>query len=243
MQSRSLVTALVAVVLAALAAGCLLPTDSLRGTVSIDFNFHHTDNGWEPGFANFPPGWEEDMQLEAGHEPLPEELEIAGSGLYIAGTNHSDDLFMFWKVRHTGLPASRRFRVHFEVEFATEAPSGCAGIGGAPGESVFVKAGATPEEPQAVVVGEDEQAYYVMNIDKGNQAAEGADARILGHVGNAASDCTDLTWQLKLLTEHGEFEAVSGPGGELWLFVGTDSGFEGRTRLYYTRFRALFEPL
>lgn len=30
--------------------------------------------------------------------------------------------------------------------------------------------------------------------------------------------------------------------GELWLFVGTDSGFEGRTDVYYDRVEVTFEP-
>jgi hypothetical protein len=31
--------------------------------------------------------------------------------------------------------------------------------------------------------------------------------------------------------------------GRAWLFVGTDSGFESRSAVYYTRFMALFEPM
>jgi hypothetical protein len=33
---------------------------------------------------------------------------------------------------------------------------------------------------------------------------------------------------------------TSGGSGAAWLLVGTDSGFEGSTRLYYTRFAAAF---
>jgi len=231
------------VTFAGLLTGCSLPTDRASHSITVMFNFRAGDHGWEPGFANFPPGWEDAMDLEAGLEPLPDELDDGGSGLYIAGTNHSDDLFMFWKARYTDLEPSRRYRVRFDVEFATEAPSNCVGIGGAPGESVFVKVGASVEEPVAEVVGEGEEAYYHMNIDKGNQAQEGGDARIVGHVGNTISGCTELRWELKALSEHGAFEVEADAAGGVWLFVGTDSGFEGRTRLYYTRFQAIFEPL
>jgi hypothetical protein len=41
----------------------------------------------------------EDMQLEAGIRPLPAELGIEGTGYYLQGMNHSDDLFMFLKRR------------------------------------------------------------------------------------------------------------------------------------------------
>ncbi len=45
-----------------------------------------------------------------------------------------------------------------------------SGIGGSPGESVYVKAGATTEEPLII---EDSDGWLRMNIDKGNQAGEG----------------------------------------------------------------------
>ena len=225
-----------------LVAGCL-PSDTFSGQRSIEYNFRTTDHDWEPGFANFHPDQEESLDLVAGHEPLPGSLNDPGSGLFIAGTNHPDDLFMFWKGRYGELQEGRRYRVEFFVEFVTEAPSGCAGIGGAPGESVYLKAGATAQEPTPLVEGEGEEAYVVMNIDKGNQAVEGTDARILGHIGNSASECTDLVWEFKILEGHEPFEVVADGQGAVWLFVGTDSGFEGRTRLYYTRFRATFHPL
>ena len=31
--------------------------------------------------------------------------------------------------------------------------------------------------------------------------------------------------------------------GRAWLFDGTDSGFESRSAVYYTRFTAFFEPM
>lgn len=36
-------------------------------------------------------------------------------------------------------------------------------------------------------------------------------------------------------------QAEADDEGRIWLIVGTDSGFEGRTELYYTRYRATFE--
>ena len=238
---RALVTALVA----GTAASCSdLPTELTPGARAFEHNLRIGAPGWEAGFANYRPDMGDDMELEAGHEPLPEALDEDGSmGLYIAGTNRSDDLFMFWKDRVDGLDPFTPYRVEFEVEFATEAPSGCVGNGGPPGESVYVKAGATLVEPEAVVGHEMGDEYYVMNIDKGNQAQEGADAKILGHVGNTASECTDWEWELKQLEGHSPIEIETDAEGAAWLIIGTDSGFEGRTRLYYTWLRVVFEPI
>lgn len=222
--------------------GCSFPIDTLTESLSVELNFQSGDHGWVPGFSDFHPDQEEGMDLVAGLEPLPESLGEVGTGLFTAGTNHSDDLFMFWKRQQSDFTPGMRLRVRFMVQFATEAPTGCAGVGGAPGESVFVKAGATAEEPTAVLL-EENGPYWSMNIDTGNQAQGGVDATVLGHVGNQGSDCTDPVWELKTLEEHGTFETTVGPSGSLWLFFGTDSGFEGRTRLYFTRFRAVFEAL
>ena len=58
------------------------------------------------------------------------------------------------------------------IDLATNVPAGLVGIGGSPGESVFVKAGASTVEPLAE---EDGSRYLRMNIDKGNQANGGED--------------------------------------------------------------------
>lgn len=41
-----------------------------------------------------------------------------------------------------------------ELEIATRDPNGCAGVGGAPGEGVTVKAGASELEPESVMKAE-----------------------------------------------------------------------------------------
>ena len=79
------------------------------------------------------------------------------------------------------------YLARFNVEIATNVPSGCIGVGGAPGESVWVKAGATTVEPVAI----DQGGQLRMNIDKGNQSNGGANAVVLGNVANSRS-CDQL---------------------------------------------------
>lgn len=208
---------------------------------TFEFDFASEAQGWEAGFSDYPVGAEDQVEPESAHEPLPAEIDREGNGLYIAATNTPDDLFMFWKRQVTGLAANARYRVTLEVEFATEVPTGCVGIGGSPGESVFVKAGATAIEP--VPEAEDVSGidYYQMNIDKGEQAQGGEDAVVLGNIANTNTDCENPEWELKTLTQDNALEMTTASDGSAWLIVGTESGFEGRTELFYTRIAAEFE--
>ena len=209
---------------------------------TFDLDFTSSTHGWTAGFADYPVGRAEDLELRSGHEPLPEGVSRTGRGLFIAGTNLSDDLFMFWKGRVDGLEPNTRYGVDVEVEFATEAPSGCAGIGGAPGEAVYVKVGASTIKPERHVEQVGGRDYYRMNIDKSNQSSSGNDAVVIGNVGNTKSECTNRVWEMKTLRTDQPLEVTTDGNGGAWLMVGTDSGFEGRTRLYYTRYRANFNP-
>ncbi len=205
----------------------------------VDLDFTAESHGWESGFSDFRVGDEENMELAAGHEGLPEPLSDRGYGLHVGATNRSDDIFMYWTGRIDDLAPDTRYRLEFLVEFATSAPSNCVGVGGPPGEAVHLKVGATPIRPEPI----DDDGYYQMNIDKGNQLSSGSDAIRIGHVGNTVSECTDWIFEMKAVESEEVFEATTDSDGALWLIVGTDSGFEARTELYYTRYRATFREL
>lgn len=195
------------------------------------FDFAAGANGWQAGFADYPVGSEAFYELSAGVETLPPPLETL-KGFRLTGNNHSDDLFMFIKKRFTGLAPNSRYSLRFQVTFATNVPRGCAGIGGSPGESVTVKAGATATEPAAQ---DDGNGFYVMNIDKGNQSAGGGNAVVLGDFANS-EDCesADFDYELKTLdNSHAPFIVSTDAEGALWVFFGTDSGFEGTTTIYF----------
>jgi hypothetical protein len=233
------------VVGAILLAGCESLTIGNRTPVIHEFDLTTAAAAaaWTGGFADYPVGEEEMFELVAEPRVLPHEVERTGQGFHLAGTNRSDDLFMFMKRRVGGLRPNRVYRATFRVEFATEAPSGCVGVGGPPGEAVWVKAGATAEEPVPVVDQVGTTDYYAMNVDKGNQAVGGSDAVVLGDIANTNTDCLDWRWEMKTLqSERGELEVTADGQGRVWLLIGTDSGFESRTRLYYASVRAEFEP-
>jgi len=218
---------------AVLASGC---SDADR--LGFDFRFAQGTHGWVAGFADYPPAHEAIYMLEADYLPLPEPLDTSTNALYIAGVNRSDDLFMYYKGQ-AGLRPSTGYRVSFDVEIATSVPSGCVGVGGAPGESVYVKAGVSLVEPEGIL---DGAGSLRMNVDKGNQANGGENALVLGDMANSQSCGSEVPrWELKRLSGSA-LQITTDETGRVWLFVGTDSGFESLTQVYYTRFSARFDP-
>lgn len=206
----------------------------------FDFDFGAGQHGWVAGFADYPAGEEDKHELLAEHANLPAPLDESRRGVLLSGMNHSDDLFMFLKRRLTGLEPGTEYGIEISVEFATNAASGCIGVGGAQGESVVIKAGAAAVEPDTVV---SESGDVRLNLDKGNQLEAGADAIVLGDIANSSTDCFGAPYELKTL-ESGDQELVTttDAAGGLWLFVGSESGYEAKTALYYTRIRAQLTP-
>ncbi|HEV8292941.1 MAG TPA: hypothetical protein VGP94_13495, partial [Tepidisphaeraceae bacterium] len=152
--------------------------------IQRQFDFNRGARGWGAGFADYPAGSESSFELDSGIRKLPGRLaSTAKKGFFITGNNHSDDLFMFLKKRlgpADGIKAGQTYRVSFDIAFASAAPEDCAGIGGSPGNSVFLKAGADQREPKAVVV----DGTRTMNVDKGNQGEGGKAASVAGDISN-----------------------------------------------------------
>jgi hypothetical protein len=204
--------------------------------IMYSFGFQTSQNGWSGGFCDYPAADVGDYDLIFARRTLPGSLDPTRWGLYMSGANYSDDLFMYVRRRITGLRPCATYRVYFNIEIATNAPSGCIGIGDSPGEGVCVKAGASTIKPISIL----EEGWYRMNVDKGNQYEPGANAVILGNIANTNTDCDNPRWLYKTLDSGWSFVRVRTDSyGNLWLFVGTDSGFEGVTSLYYTRITAL----
>ncbi len=193
----------------------------------FSYSFENDMNGWIADFADYPVGEEQFYELNSGHDTLPNPLDGSQGALMITGNNHSDDLFMFIKRKVTGFLPHQQLRITFQVEFASDAPNGSIGVGGSPAESVYVKVGASGIEPEKITDGND----YRMNIDKGNQSNGGTDMIAIGNVANG-----DTKFIYRLVNRNNADSPVSvtaNEDGEVWLILGTDSGFEATTTLYY----------
>ena len=233
------------------AGGCGIfdgPPSGDTEPLTLTFDFRSGLQGWEGGVSDYPVGQEANLEFDFGLREFPSETGIAGNGLWITSRNTPDDLFTFVKCRldrADGVTPGTAYRVAYEILVASNAPSGCAGVGGSPGDSVYLKAGASPTEPQAVLA--DGEAYYRLNVDKGDQAEGGAAASVVSTIANGVP--CDLIPSLEtapsvlLFRAHThETPVTAGDDGELWLLLGTDSGFEWVTAMYYLRIDVTLTP-
>lgn len=220
-------------------------TDADDGTVVVTSEFVGGSDGWASDIADYTDETRpDDVLSETGVSPPG--LDAGDDMFHVAVSNPSDDIFLYLR-RHVtmdaGLVADMAYRVDVDVRFASNAPSGCAGIGGAPGESVWMKAGAASSEP--VPVSRDGDVR--LGVDKGGQSQAGSDAVVLGTIENGIpceEALEDGAPPYALVTLSGSMprSVSTGHDGTLWLFVGTDSGFEGRTSVYYDRVDVTLTP-
>jgi hypothetical protein len=194
--------------------------------LQLAYNFERSDMDFEAVFADFPVGKKTEWEIGESWTELPDPL-YSRKGIRLAGVNHSDDLAMLIKKPIGGLRPNTRYRVELDVELASNVPFDCIGVGGAPGEGVTVKLGASTIEPVADQVIEGGTAMWRLNIDYGQQQQGGSDARNVGHI-----------------AVHGQlpFYRWSDAEGRLWVFAGVDSGFEGRSEVYFSTLRVRLDP-
>ncbi len=189
------------------------------------------DNGWTAGFSDFNTlSNPSQMALDSGIRPLPAELGQT-VGYMLTGNNLSSDLFMYLKKNvgaGNGVAPNTTYRADFTVTFGSEVPAGLFGGGGPPAESVSLKVGGGATKPTTV---SPQPNDIRLNVDKGNQRNGGSYATVIGDIANGRAD-TD-PGEYVSVTRTGSHEVTSDAQGNLWLLVGTDSGFTGRTTLYY----------
>jgi len=202
-----------------------------------DFSNH--SDGWEGDFADLPVNDSIIYELGFAHLPLPAPLDASQNALMLRGANRSDDLFMYITKKFEGFVPNKAYNLSLSVKMASDAPWGFVGIGGAPAESVYLKAGLVNKKPAREIAFDQgfSEGYYVMNIDKGNQSQSGNDMKVLGDIGFEGEPVYTL---IERNNNTVNIAAKSNAKGELWVIIGTDSGFEGTTKLYYSDIQLFF---
>ncbi len=221
-------------------AVALLVIVGLMGGVHevLEYDFSEGEHGWAPGWVDLPADHDPVFyRLESNWSNLPAKVGDA-KAIFISSDNHADDVFMFLKKQLTGLGGECTYAITFEIEFASKYPEGSIGIGGSPADSVYIKGGAAKQEPVPIV---DTEGWLRLSVDKGTQSQGGEHAVVLGTIAKPDDGTDDYV----LINRHNRDEplvARTDADGGLWVFVGTDSAFEGYTALYYTNVRILLEP-
>lgn len=210
------------------------------------FSFERGTLGFEALFADRPPGQDAFYELDYAYEALPAPL-AARRGVRLSGNNHSDDLAMLVKREVGGLMPDTLYKLEMEMEIASNVPTGCVGVGGSPGEGVYLKLGATTHEPMASSSQQPgDNGWLRLNFDYGGQSQSGEQAKVVGILSNSTScDAGGVApWELKTMGTRGQnLRARSDGEGALWIVAGSDSAFEGRTDWYLTALRLRLEPI
>lgn len=207
---------------------------TVDASVTRTFDFANGRQGFKALFSDYS-SLTTDVKPTGGLRTIPSSAG-GGTGFLLGGTNRSDDMLMFITrqlTRADGISADTSYTISFKIELASNAPSNAIGIGGSPGESVFLKAGATTDTPKVRLDRTD--TTFRANFDHGQQAQSGTDMSSAGNIATGV-ELGDNQTQVpyKLLTfEHTHTASVrSDPKGNLHVVVGTESGFEGRTEVY-----------
>lgn len=209
-------------------------------TITVTFDFSEGAQGWVAGVSDYSVDQEEIIEFESGIQELPDEIDGDASGFYVSSQNRSDDLFVYLKRRigaqitsDTQLEPDTTYRLNYTITLASNAQSGCSGVGGAPGESVYLKVGGSVAEPTTLPP--DDTGYYALSVDKGIQSNSGPVATVIGDIANG-QECDDpSSAPYVTIVREGQHETRvrTDSNGDLWLLVGTDSAFEGLTQLYF----------
>lgn len=163
---------------------------------------------------------------------------LSGRGLRIAGTNHSDDLFVYVWRRLDGLYPGAQYQAHWTLTVVAEVPAGCMGVGGAPGEGVTVKAGVAASRPATVV----RDGEFLFNQDKGAQTQGGSGAAVLGDLTSSGQDCVAVPAEHKTMSAAQPGGVQADAQGGAWVWVGIDSGHEAGSALTLVSAQLVLTP-
>lgn len=198
---------------------------------SFDFTFKNDNEGWQSFFSDYPQGSEALYELTFEYTSLPAPLDTSVPAIMISGINHSDDLLSLIYRKFDGLQPNKKYAVTFEVTLASNVPDNSIGIGGAP-DLAFGVGGISYETSNSV----DLDGWHRPNFTSRLQSRESNDTLVMTGTIGAGEDVIEYTL-IHRNNKNNPVMVTANNKGELWLMMGTDSGFEGTTTLYYSLIR------
>lgn len=204
---------------------------------TFSYLFADSTSGWTADFADYPLD-STGSYLHFKRDSLPYIINRDSSinSLKLSGTNIDNGLFMFLKRQISGLRPNTDYEIFMNVRLASKEPISDNGVEDTSGELVYVKVGASTSEPEVALDG----VHYRLNIDKGTGAEGGSNALTVGNIGVGA---TTTKYALITRSSSESFQATSDSNGKMWLIVGTDSQYAGRTVVYYTQINAYLNQI
>ena len=219
-----------------LLAGCGGSTSEPSIGTDLPFSFAQNTDGWEVGYSDYTT-LTKPTDVEQVHAVVP--ISGASKSLYMGGTNLSDDLLLYTTRKITGLLPNATYTGSFTVTFASDAPAGCAGVGGSPGESVWLIGAASGTKPENRQTRED----FRLNVSRGNQSTAGDSSDVLGTLGVSGIPCSgNRQAAIKTLGPSKWIPFTTDDTGSAWILVGLDSGFESYSRIWLQSVKFTYQP-
>jgi hypothetical protein len=207
-------------------SGCA-KTDKPIDYREYSYNFNTGTQGWDSLFSDYPRGEESFYELEFAFTHLPEPLDTTIRAIKVSGNNHSDDLLSFIATRISQLIPNAVYKVTFDINMASNVATNSAGIGGSPDLALGV--GGLGYQPANALDGAN---WYRTNFISLLQSKESNNVmQMIGTIG--VQDTTTTYTLINRNNINNPINLVTNDFGELWLMIGTDSGFEGITTLYF----------
>ena len=221
-----------------LLSGCGGSTSEPSIGTDINYSFAQNIDGWEFGYSDYTT-LTKPTDVEHIHTISP--IQGASKALYMSGTNESSSLLLYATRKVNGLLPKTIYKGKFTVTFASDTPAGCAGVGGSPGESVWLIGAASGTKPENRQTRED----FRLNISRGNQSTAGDSSDVLGTIGVSGIPCTGNNRQaaIKSLGPSKWIPFTTDDTGSAWILVGLDSGFESYSRIWLQSIKFTYQPL
>ena len=200
-------------------SGCAAKTKTMK------FTFESGNEGFESIFADYHDDGNNLSTYDMHWGKEKPTIENASTALYLQGTNRSDDLFMGYFKKLTGLKSMTEYTFKIKFSIGTDAEAGSIGVGGSPAESVYVKAGIVDKLPKIAL---DGQGVYRLNVDIGNQATGSQQVPVVGNFAKPEGSKEGYVYKAMEV----EVNAKTDASGTVYLLIGTDSAFEGMTKYY-----------
>lgn len=212
-----------------------------HGLITVTETFESGTKGWEAVFGSYPEGDEEFYELASGIESLPSPLDQGKKSFMLSGNNHSDALRMFLVKQISGFTPGAAYESDITLKLASKYPQGSVGIGGSPGGAVHLVAYVSANGYEKKYTGNTEEpGYFDIVIKKDGDDNKAQSEAELGTVG---IDGDEFAYKLIERKNNEPLTCKADAQGSIWVIVGTWSGFEGITTLYYDEIKLKFRKI
>ncbi len=204
--------------------------DELGGNADFfaAYDFSQDQSDWQGGFAGYPVGLEDSLQLTVSMGEYPTESGQLASALILSGQNPHGQLFSFIYTTIEGLAPNTRYSVELIMQFLVEQRS----VLPAAQEMVTVRMSILPYQPLATREFDDTSGleYANVNFDVTSVAPNTAsNAAVLGNI-KLEADKKFSQWQAS--NADVPVSVQSDAQGRLWLAVGFDSKVKAHLAYY-----------